>query len=310
MVKEPFIFQRKRKIFVTGYLTRNLDLRFVLYFVPLVNTNFSSVYFFHFQLIIPISTGTCSRDITRCSRFTRLWVSLVTQDTPLITPPTTRAASPTHPIHRGSHIHRYVHHSVDRLNKIIFLKQECIPVGCVPSAAMAVSPATHAPCHAHPPTIHTPHLACPLPHMPPYHTFPLPCMPPAMDNPLPCMPPPCHAHTLPLPHIPPAMHAPCHGHPSAMHMPLPCMPPCHACPFSLPHMPPLPCTSPPPMDRMTDSYENITFPQLLLRTVIKPDIDSSFCVQCRKQLARNRNRFGNKHETFHKMINLLNGYRQ
>ena len=47
--------------------------------------------------------------------------------------------------------------------------------------------------------------------------------------------------------------------------PSPCMPPytthaplCHACP-------PLPHTH--PMDRMTDACENITFPQLLLRTV-------------------------------------------
>ena len=37
------------------------------------------------------------------------------------------------------------------------LQQECIPVGCVPSAAVAVSPATHVP----PPTTHAPHHACP-----------------------------------------------------------------------------------------------------------------------------------------------------
>ena len=240
--------------------------------------------FVPFQLIIRISTGTCSRDITRCSRFTRLWVSLVTQDTPLITPPTTRAASPTHPIHRESHIHRYVHHSIDRLNKIIFLKQECIPVGCVPSAAVAVSPAMHAP------------MSCMTPSTPATHS-------------------PCHA---------PATHSPCHGHPSAMHIPLPCMPPCHAHPspchtfplpwtplcHACPHTTHAPLCISPPMDRMTDAYENITFPQLLLRTVIKPDIDSSLCVPCSKQLVRNRNRFRNKHQTFHKMINLLNGYRQ
>ena len=78
------------------------------------------------------------------------------------------------------------------------------------------------------------------------------------------MPPPPTAHT-------PAMHTP-PGHtcPPAMHAatthPLPCMPPathdpCHTWP---------PCHAPPlTVDRMTDACENITFPQLLLRTVIK-----------------------------------------
>ena len=33
-----------------------------------------------------------------------------------------------------------------------FVKQECIPVGCVPPAAVAVSPATHTP----PPGMHAP----------------------------------------------------------------------------------------------------------------------------------------------------------
>ena len=49
-----------------------------------------------------------------------------------------------------------------------YKEQECIPVGCIPSAAVAVSTATHAlpPCHA------------PLPcHTPPHHKFPLPYMP-------------------------------------------------------------------------------------------------------------------------------------
>ena len=63
-------------------------------------------------------------------------------------------------------------------------QQECIPVGCVPPAAIAIfptthaphharpphntyPPATHAPCHACPPTTHTP-----LPHMPPRHACP------------------------------------------------------------------------------------------------------------------------------------------
>ena len=83
-----------------------------------------------------------------------------------------------------------------------FFEEECIPVGCVPSAAVAVSPVTHAP----PPTHHT----HPLPHMPPpHHACPL-----------------CHAH-LPLPQMPPpfATHAPplCCAHPLfAMHAPPPC----------------------------------------------------------------------------------------
>ena len=59
-------------------------------------------------------------------------------------------------------------------------KQECILVGCVASAAVAVSPATHtpSPCHAcspyhaHPRHAHTPCYACPLPYTP------LPCTPP------------------------------------------------------------------------------------------------------------------------------------
>ena len=90
------------------------------------------------------------------------------------------------------------------------------------------------------PTIHTPAMHTPLPQMPP-----LPQMTPATHvPPLPYMPPVMHA---------PAMHAPCHA------CSLSCMPPCH--------IHPLPCM-PLPMDRMTDACENITFPQLLLRTVI------------------------------------------
>ena len=67
----------------------------------------------------------------------------------------------------------------------------------------------------------------------------------------------CHAqprHTRP-----PAMHAPVTYTP-ATHAPLPCMPPCHAHP-SVMHAP--------PMNRITDRCKNITFPQLLLRTVTK-----------------------------------------
>ena len=83
-------------------------------------------------------------------------------------------------------------------------KQECIPVGCVPSAAVAVSPTMHAPLphthppatHAPPPAMHAPYQACPTAmHAPCY-------VPPAMHAPQPCTPPaPCmHA---PLPHTHP-----------------------------------------------------------------------------------------------------------
>ena len=46
--------------------------------------------------------------------------------------------------------------------------QECIPVGCVPSAAVAVSPTTHTPLpcnphHACPPAMHAPSPHTPLP---------------------------------------------------------------------------------------------------------------------------------------------------
>ena len=140
--------------------------------------------------------------------------------------------------------------------------QECIPVGCVTSAAVAVSPAMRAP---------LPHIP-PLPHTSPCHAHPLPCMPP-----LPCTPPPCHTcppamhappphtppcHTCPLPCMPPH-----HTHTPATHAPLTCTPPpCHTCPQPCTH--PLPCTSPPPWTEfLTHACENITFPQLLLRTV-------------------------------------------
>ena len=93
-----------------------------------------------------------------------------------------------------------------------FTTQECIPVGCITSTAVAVSPAKHTPLPCH---------ACPPPRTPL-----LPCTPPAT-------------------HASPAMHAP------AMHAP------CHATP--------LPRT--PPVNRITDRCKNITFPQLLLRTV-------------------------------------------
>ena len=57
---------------------------------------------------------------------------------------------------------------------------------------------------------------------------------------------------------PPAMHA------STGAMP---QPPCHACPTPATHAL-SPATRPLPVNRMTDTCENITFPQLLLRTVI------------------------------------------
>ena len=108
-------------------------------------------------------------------------------------------------------------------------------------------PHTH-PCHTCPSAMHTPcHVCLPA-------THPLSCMPP-----LPCMPP-THAHTpsmhAPLPHVPPLIrHVPlCHTHP-----------PHHACPPS-PHM------SPPRAKFLTDACENITFLQLLLRTVINTSL--------------------------------------
>ena len=70
----------------------------------------------------------------------------------------------------------------------------------------------------------------------------------------------CHKRMPP----PPATHAPCHACPPALHTPLPCMPPCHTCP--------LPCMLPPPPPQWTEflthACENITFPQLLLQTVL------------------------------------------
>ena len=99
---------------------------------------------------------------------------------------------------------------------------------------------SHFSCHAYPPPQH----ACPR-----YHE---------LNSPY---------HTHPLPHTP-TTHAPCHVHPLPYMPPLPHMPPCHACRQL--HMPPPPCHACPPlphMPRKTDVCENITFPQLLLRTV-------------------------------------------
>ena len=82
------------------------------------------------------------------------------------------------------------------------------------------------------------------------HACPLPCTPPVMHT-----PPPCTS----LPHIPPQPHTP-----PAMHAPLQCP--------SLPHTPP--AIHAPTMytplwtEFLTHACENITFPQLLLWTVI------------------------------------------
>ena len=87
-----------------------------------------------------------------------------------------------------------------------YVKQECIPVGCVTSAAVAVSPAMHCSIATHAPAMHTPRHTCPLPCTPLYHTHP-PAMhapPSAVHAPLPCMPPAMHA---------PVMHIPCHTFP-------------------------------------------------------------------------------------------------
>ena len=91
----------------------------------------------------------------------------------------------------------------------------------------------------HAPAMYTPCHACPLCHACSLcHTCPtLPCIPSFTICALPF---PIHT---PLPHMPPSPCIPL----------LPCTPLCHTWP---------------PLDRMTDACENITFPQLLLRSVI------------------------------------------
>ena len=69
-----------------------------------------------------------------------------------------------------------------------FFKQECIPVGCILPATVAICPATDT--HLH-------HTCLPSPCMPPlYHACPpSPRMPPLPHTPpSPCMTPLCHAH--------------------------------------------------------------------------------------------------------------------
>ena len=94
-------------------------------------------------------------------------------------------------------------------------QQECISVGCVLPAAIAVFPATHVPPATHAPlpcmspATLTHHHACPPPHTPPPATHPLQCMPllPHMPPRLPHMSPPftefltkaCENITLPQP---------------------------------------------------------------------------------------------------------------
>ena len=104
------------------------------------------------------------------------------------------------------------------------IQQECIPVGCVPSTAVAISPATHTPYHA------------------PLHTHHLPCTPPAMHT-------PCHA-CLPATHVSQPHMPPCHACLPTTHAPLPCMSPCHKCLTAIqaPHH-----AHPPLVDRILDT---------------------------------------------------------
>ena len=117
-------------------------------------------------------------------------------------------------------------------------EQECIPVGCVLLAQVAIPSGMHAPptthvplCHAHPSVTHIPATHAPLPHMPPYHAHP-----------------PCHMCT--------PWHACC----LAMHTPLPCMP--------LPRMPP------PPPGRQT-LVKILLCPILRMRVVKMWDLNST-----------------------------------
>ena len=83
----------------------------------------------------------------------------------------------------------------------IFFKQECIPVGCVLPAAVAISPATHTPlCHACPPSPCMP----PSPNMPPFTMH----APLTMNSPFTTHAPLCHTHP-PSPCMTPL----CHAHP-------------------------------------------------------------------------------------------------
>ena len=103
--------------------------------------------------------------------------------------------------------------------------QECIPVGCVPPASVAVSSAPMPYfCHAYPPP-------------PPSYT---PSFAPHHAHPLPHMCPPCHAHPPITMHAPFAMPTPLH----------------HACPIhhAYPH---LHHACPPPVNRITDRCKTL-----------------------------------------------------
>ena len=90
-----------------------------------------------------------------------------------------------------------------------------------------------------------------------WNARPLPCMPSLHHTcPLFAMYAPFTTHVPPSPHVPPLFHHACP--PFTMHAPFTL----HR-EYPLRHAP-----APPPVDRMTDACENITFPQLLLRTVI------------------------------------------
>ena len=92
--------------------------------------------------------------------------------------------------------------------------------------------------------MHTPH-ACPPCHSCPHcHAHPL-------TTHVPC-------HTCPPPSMPTAMCA------STMYAPCDAHPPCHTC-LPTTHTP---CYAHSPVNRITDRCKNITFPQLLLWTVI------------------------------------------
>ena len=103
----------------------------------------------------------------------------------------------------------------------------CMPPGHAHLLAKHTPWPCTPPCHAHP------HHTCP-----PCHMAPWPCTPPCHAHPTPCMPPMPHGplamHTLQS-CTPPTMQSPCHACLPSRHAP------CHACP--------LPCMSPPWMDR-------------------------------------------------------------
>ena len=141
------------------------------------------------------------------------------------------------------------------------------------------------PCHACPLPCMLPCHACPPAMHAPCHAHPCHTCPPAMYSPLPCIPP-CHV----FPH-----HAPCHAClPHHVHPTLPCTPPAmhapHACPLpQMSHFPhpvmhaPLPHMHPLWTEFLTHACENITFPQLLLLTVINAASLSDDCSMTCKQ---------------------------